>query len=74
MKLLNFIVHSVRDESDKATAPLIENKQCIAYTGVEICNAFFYTGVDLCGRNPTPSFTARTAYFHPVFRESPLQK
>ena len=32
--LLNFILHSMRDESDKTSAPLIKNKQCIAYIGV----------------------------------------
>ena len=42
--LLNFILHSMRDESDKATVTLIKNKQCIAYTGVEICNAYFILG------------------------------
>ena len=42
--LLNFILHSMRDESDKATVPLIKNKQCIAYTGVKICNAYFILG------------------------------
>ena len=39
--LLNFILHSMRDESDKAKASLIKNKQCITYTGVKICNAYF---------------------------------
>ena len=42
--LLNVILHSMRDESDKATAPLIKNKQCIAYTGMEICNVYFMRG------------------------------
>ena len=48
--LLNFISHSMRDESDKAAIPPIKNKQRIAYTAVEICNANFileriYVGV-----------------------------
>ena len=42
--LLNFILHSMRDESDKATALPIKNKYCIAYTGVEIYNAYFILG------------------------------
>ena len=37
--LFNFILHSMRDKLDKATTPLIKNKQCVAYTGVEICGA-----------------------------------
>ena len=39
--LLNFILHSKRDESDKATTPPVKNTQCITYTGVEICNTQF---------------------------------
>ena len=42
--LLNFILHSMRNESDKPTEPLIKNKQCIAYTEAEICNAYFILG------------------------------
>ena len=34
--LLNFVLYSMRDELDKATTPSIKNKQCAAYTGVEI--------------------------------------
>ena len=37
--LLNFISHSMRDELDKATTPPIKNKQCVAYTGVQMCVA-----------------------------------
>ena len=50
--LLNFILHSMRDESDRATAPLIKNKQCIAYTMVEICNAYFILGGNYAGVIP----------------------
>ena len=34
----------------------------------------FYAEVNLRRRNPTPSVTVRTAYFHPIFREIPPQK
>ena len=37
--LLNFVLYSKRDELDKATTPPIKNKQCAAYTGVQICVA-----------------------------------
>ena len=39
--LLNFILHSMRDESDTAATPPIKNKQCVAYTGVGICDAYY---------------------------------
>ena len=42
--LLNFILHSTRDELDKATTPPIKYKQCITYTEVEIYNACFILG------------------------------
>ena len=60
--LLNFVLYSMRDELDKATAPAVKNKQCVAYTGVQICVAQitggyswfeFYTGADYAVRNPT---------------------
>ena len=66
--LLNFILHSMRDESDKATTASIENKQCIFTLGVNL-QCVFYTGAYLSRSNPSLSFTVRTAYFHPVFRE-----
>ena len=43
--LPNFILHSMRNESDTATTPPIKNKQCIAYTEMEICNAYFILGL-----------------------------
>ena len=42
--LLNFNLHSMRDESDKGTTSPIKNKQCITYTGVKKCNAYFMLG------------------------------
>ena len=70
--LFNFILHSVRDESDKATAPLIKNKQCIAYTGAEICNEYFILGWIYAGVIPPHHaqyalriFTPFSAKFHP---------
>ena len=50
--LLNFILLSMRDELDKATPPPIKNKQCIAHTGVEICNAYFIHGRIFAGLIP----------------------
>ena len=68
--LLNFILHSIRDESDKATALPIKNKYCIAYTGVEIYNAYFILGRIYAGVIPLH----HSQYTHPVFREIALQK
>ena len=37
--LLNFVFIHMRDELDKAPTLPIKNKQCVAYTGVQICVA-----------------------------------
>ena len=50
--LLNFILHSMRDESDKAISPPIKNKQCIAYSGLQICNESFILGRIYAGAFP----------------------
>ena len=70
--LLNFILHNMRDESNKATEPSIKNKQCITYTGVEICNADFILGWIYAGVIPphhsqyAPRIsTPFSAKFHP---------
>ena len=62
--LFNFVLYSMRDELDKATTPPIKIKQCVAYTGVQICVVYhkqkgyfwyvFNTRADLPVRNPTP--------------------
>ena len=38
--LLNFVLHSMRDELDEATTPPIKNKRYVAYTRVEIFGAY----------------------------------
>ena len=62
----------MRDESDKATVPLIKDEQFIAYTEVEICNAYFILGWIYAGVIPpyhsqyAPRIsTPFSAKFHP---------
>ena len=36
-----FVLHSMKDQLDTATMPLIKDKQSVAYTGIKICGAYY---------------------------------